>query len=108
MARQVRFSSNAREDVREIVAHIHHDSPENALRWRRNLYERLHVLRSSVVTFARAPEDEFARCEVRQFLFGKYRILYTIRDDVTVILTIRHCARLPMSGHEIDSIDRSE
>jgi hypothetical protein len=45
---------------------------------------------------------------VRQFLFGKYRILYTIRDELTLILTIRHAARLPMSGQEIDSIDRSE
>lgn len=72
------------------------------------LYQRLQILRTPVVTFARAPEDEFARCEVRQLLFGKYRILYTIRADTAYLLTIRHGARLPMSGEEIDSIDPSE
>lgn len=108
MGRQVRFSSTARQDVHDIVAYIHEDSPDNALRWRRKLYEKLHILRSTVVSFALAPEDEFARCEVRQFLFGKHRVLYTVRGDVTYILTIRHGARLPMSGNEIDTIDRSE
>ncbi|MCA9027029.1 MAG: type II toxin-antitoxin system RelE/ParE family toxin [Planctomycetaceae bacterium] len=105
MARSVRFSSTARQDVHDIVAYIHQDAPANALRWRRQLYEKLKILRSERVSFALAPENEFARCEVRQFLFGRYRVLYTIREQEVYILTVRHGSRLFMTEEEIDRID---
>jgi len=66
---------------------------------------KLKILRSDKVSFALAPENEFARCEVRQFLFGKFRILYTVRDAGVFVLTVRHGSRLFMTGEEIDRID---
>ncbi|MCA9074608.1 MAG: type II toxin-antitoxin system RelE/ParE family toxin [Planctomycetaceae bacterium] len=105
MARSVRFSSTARQDVHDIVAYIHEDSPANALQWRQRLYEKLKILRSERVSFALAPENEFARCEVRQFLFGRYRVLYTTREEEVFILTVRHGSRIFMSGEEIDRVD---
>ncbi|MEZ6145171.1 MAG: type II toxin-antitoxin system RelE/ParE family toxin [Planctomycetaceae bacterium] len=87
------------------MAYIHQDAPANALRWRRQLYEKLKILRSERVSFALAPENEFARCEVRQFLFGRYRVLYTIREQEVYILTVRHGSRLFMTEEEIDRID---
>jgi toxin ParE1/3/4 len=40
-----------------------------------------------------APESEVAATEVRQMLFGVYRVLYEIENDVVNVLTVRHGAR---------------
>ena len=37
--------------------------------------------------------------------FGKYRILYTVRERTVLVVTIRHGARLFLSGEEVDAID---
>ena len=79
-------------------------APENAWRWRRRLEQRLQVLITSPEAFGFAPEDTEAKAEIRQVLFGKYRILYTVRRQTVFILTVRHGARLFLSGGEIDAM----
>jgi len=108
MAFTIRFSERARQDVHDIVEYIQQDSPLNATRWRRGLYGKLAVLRSMATSFAFAPENEYARCEVRQLLYGRYRVLYTVREQTAFILTIRHGARQFMSGGEVTEIDESQ
>ena len=108
MAFTIEFSERARRDLHEIVQYIHRDSPAAATRWRRKLLKRLSVLESMAPSFGLAPENEFTRCEVRQLLFGRYRILYTVRHDVAFILTIRHGAREFASADELDASDTRE
>ena len=52
-----------------------------------------------------APENDYASCEVRQMLFGQYRVLFTIREQIVFLLTIRHGARKLIAGDEIDAIE---
>lgn len=51
-----------------------------------------------------APENRDSREEVRQYLFGRYRVLYTIRERTVFILTIRHGTRRFLPGADIDAI----
>jgi plasmid stabilization system protein ParE len=43
-----------------------------------------------------APENEDHTQEIRQLIFGRYRVLFTIQPGRVVILHVRHCARLPL------------
>jgi hypothetical protein len=50
---------------------------------------------------ALAPENEDFPFEVRQLLYGsghhRYRILFTVEDDVVSVLHIRHGRRTPLT-----------
>jgi plasmid stabilization system protein ParE len=43
-----------------------------------------------------APENEEHANEIRQLVYGRYRILFTIQPGRVVILHVRHGARLPL------------
>lgn len=105
MAYRVELSSRAQRDIELAFEYIHSRAPLNAVRWREALRERLRSLDAAPERCGFAPENEVARADVRQLLFGKYRILYTVRERTVFIITIRHGARLFLSGEEIDAID---
>ena len=107
MAYTIRLSERAYADIATIVAYIQGDSPQNASRWRTGLLERIASLDFSPRGGALAPEDEYTPFEVRQALFGRYRILFTIKDDerTVYVLTVRHGARQFMSGEELAEIE---
>lgn len=102
---KVDLSNRAKRDIEEAFTYIQADSPGNAVRWRRRLEEKLRLLKAMPETFGFAPENQDAECEVRQLLFGWYRILYTLRPNRVFILAIRHGARQFLSGKEINSIE---
>lgn len=104
MAYTVEFSDRAERDIDEIVVYIQADSPVHATRWRKRLQDKLLALTTMPESGGFAPENIDARCEVRQLLYGRYRVLYTIHDEVVYLLTIRHGARQSLTGDEIDSI----
>ncbi len=108
MAFTIEFSNRARNDIHDIVKYIQQDSPAAATKWRRKLHAKLRILRTTATSFGMAPENEFTRGDVRHLLFGQYRILYVVRDEMAFILTIRHGARQFMSGTDIDEVDRRQ
>ena len=103
---QVELSHRAACDIDEIFQFIAVDSdaPMNAVKWRRGLEEHLRRLTYLAGSLPFAEENRHAPCEVRQLLFGKFRILYTIDDDVAHVLTVRHGHRRPMSVAELNRI----
>ena len=76
----------------------------NAVRWRRGLQDQLRRLTYMATSFPLAEENRDAPCEVRQTLFGKYRILDSVQAEVAFVLTIRHGHRLPMSADELHRV----
>lgn len=61
-------------------------------------------LKQAVLSLARlpkghplAPDQEAFEVEVRQALYGKHRILYTISGRSVVVLMIRHTAQRPLA-----------
>jgi plasmid stabilization system protein ParE len=105
MALKIELSSRAKRDIEDAFEYIRADSPGNAVRWRRRLEEKLKRLARMPEAFGFAPENHDAQSDVRQLLFGRYRILYTLRRDHVFVLTVRHGARLFLTGEEIDSIE---
>ena len=65
---------------------------------------RNRVLQRSPEAFGFAPENDATNAEVRQLLYGTYRVLYTVRGQSVFILAVRHGARLFLRGEEIDCI----
>jgi plasmid stabilization system protein ParE len=105
MAHRVELSQRAQRDIEEAFAYIHADSPTNAVRWRGGLEQKIEHLEKTPEAFGFAPENQTARADVRQHLFGRYRILYTVREQTVFILTIRHGARRFLTGRELDTIE---
>ena len=56
-----------------------------------------------------AIENEVFLEEVRQLLYGKsrnrYRVLFTIREDIVYILFVRHTSQALLTGDEIGDED---
>ncbi len=105
MAYTVEFSARARQDIDAIVAYIQADSPVNATRWRQRLELKMSALRMMPEACGAAPESDRSRREVRQLLFGQYRVLFTIEDGTVFVLTIRHGARRFLAEDELESIE---
>lgn len=84
--------------------HIHSDAPSNAVGWRRGLESKFDILSRTPTIFGFAPENRDSAKEIRQLIYGRYRILYTVQADVVFILSIRHGARQFLKRDEIDEI----
>ncbi len=74
-------------------------------RWRQRLHEKLRPLITMPSACGLAPEDEFSDREIRQLLVGSYRLLFTVRTDRVLVLTVRHGARRLMARDEIGAIE---
>jgi plasmid stabilization system protein ParE len=106
MTYPIEISHRAARDIEEAFDYIRSRAPLNALRWRAGLERRLRVLETSPQAFGFAPENDDAKGDVRQMLYGRYRILYTIRAETVFVLTVRHGARLFLTGEEIGAEKR--
>src|SRR4051794_19801273 len=100
MAFTVEFSFRARRDVDEIAAYIAAGSPMHSARWRQRLQLKLRSLMAMPPAGGLAPEDELSGAEIRQFLYGSYRFLSTVREKKVFILTVRHGARRFLTAEE--------
>ena len=105
MAYTIEFSLRARDDVERISAHIQEDSPVYATRWRETLRRKLTGLQTWPDACGVAPENGRIDGEIRQWLHGRYRILFTTRESIVFILTIRHGARRFLSDQELNEIE---
>jgi plasmid stabilization system protein ParE len=105
MAYRVEISRRAERDIEEAFGYISSRAPMNAVRWREGLQRRLRALQTSPEGFGFAPENDVAKADVRQLLYGRYRILYTVRGTTVFVITFRHGARLFLTGEDIDAID---
>lgn len=87
------LQERAKRDIREAAQWIGQYSPEGAALWHFEIEEKILSLENSPLRCPLAPENEFFKEEIRQLLFGNYRILFTVKDEEVHILHIRHRAR---------------
>jgi plasmid stabilization system protein ParE len=99
---RVEVTQSAERDAHEAYAWIAADSPANALRWFDSLFEALQSLESFPTRCAVAPESEAVGEEIRQLLFGNYRVLFLVRKQTVFVLHVRHGSRQTMIAEEID------
>jgi plasmid stabilization system protein ParE len=92
MAGSIRWSPRAVSQLEEICEHIGKDSEH---------YARLFAKRvmNIVKTLPRFPNSgrvvpAYGRVDLREKLYGNYRIVYRLKDDTIEIVVITHGARL--------------
>ena len=86
------WTKMAQEDLRSIKEHISRDAPATAVAYIRKL--KAAVGRLEEMPYSGQVVPELKREEIREVLLGNYRLIYRIRDQQVVILTVYHGARL--------------
>jgi plasmid stabilization system protein ParE len=82
------WSPLAVERTSEIAEYITIDNPSAAIAWVEKVFEKVDLLKLSPEMGREVPE--ISRKEIREILFGNYRIIYRIEKSKISILTIRH------------------
>lgn len=67
--------------------------PDTAARWFEGLVSKVNSLSTMPERCALAPESAAFHQEIRQLLYGRYRILFTIKGDTVYVIHIRHSAQ---------------
>lgn len=85
--------------LNEISDFISEDSPEAARRWIDDLFQKVERIEKFPQSGRLVPE--IGRKDIREILFGNYRIIYRIMPTEIDILTIRHSKqRLPKNDFQ--------
>jgi len=82
------WSPLAIDRVTEIAEYIAFDNLLAAQNWIEQVFERVNILKSSPKMGRTVPEIE--RDEIREILYGNYRIIYHYSVQKISILTVRH------------------
>ena len=82
------WSPLAVERTSEIAEYITIDNPSAAIAWVEKVFEKVDLLKLSPKMGREVPE--ISRKEIREIIFGNYRIIYRIEKKKISILTIRH------------------
>jgi plasmid stabilization system protein ParE len=85
------WSPLAIERLTEAAAFIAHNDRDAAERWISKAFERARQLAQSPESGRIVPE--LGRQDVREIIYGAYRIIYRRSADAIIILTVRHGRR---------------
>jgi len=88
---RVVWSPLAVERAAEAASYIAKDNPSAARRWVDGLFEATETLGRLPERGRRVPE--LRRPDVRELLWGNYRIVYRVETRRVAILTVRHLRR---------------
>lgn len=106
MKYQVDLTARAERDRDEAFAwYQQHYSPSFAARWYDGLTRVINSLSREPLRCGMARENDKFPFEVRELLFGsrrrKHRILFTLHDDLVLVLHIRHSARQDLTEDDL-------
>lgn len=97
---RIEVTARARDDADEaftwLAAKV---SPTFAVSWYQGLFEQIETLAKLPTRCPVAAESVKFADEVRELIYGKrrhkhkYRILFSIYDDLVLILTVQHTSR---------------
>lgn len=87
------IEDQAYAEMEEAYQWMAQHSPETAMLWYFDITAKIESLEKFPLRCSLAPENQFFPQEIRQLLFGKYRILFTVRDEFVHVLHVRHEAR---------------
>jgi plasmid stabilization system protein ParE len=96
------WSPLALERVEDIARYIAEDNPDAALRWVDGLFAMVERLADFAKSGRMVPEVGSPR--IRELIFGTYRVIYSIKDQVD-ILTVRRSSQL-LRISEVDDDER--
>ena len=82
------WSPLAIDRTTEIAEHIAQDNPSAATKWVRTLFDKVQLLNASPKSGRIVPE--MLRDDIRELIYGNYRIIYRVGKSKISILTVRH------------------
>ncbi|HUG12120.1 MAG TPA: type II toxin-antitoxin system RelE/ParE family toxin [Opitutaceae bacterium] len=104
----VRIETRAARDIDEASGWIAARSPEAAERWFNAIEAEIHSLEYFPMRCPRAREDGLFPYELRQLVYGRrqgrYRVIFTIRNQTVHVLHIRHGALPTMTKTEMQDL----
>lgn len=86
------WSPLAIDRTTEIAAYIEQDNPTAATKWVERLFTKVHLLQSSPESGRHVPETH--REDIRELIYGNYRIIYRLGKDSIYVLTVRHSKQI--------------
>lgn len=89
---RVEPTDKALVDAGEAYFWISEQSEEAALRWYEGLMRAFRSLEKNPLRSPLAPESVFFEEEIRQLIYGKYQILFTVEGETVYVLRVRHSA----------------
>ena len=89
---KVTWAPLAIDRVAEIGSYIAEDNPLAAEKWIRRIFARVEQLADFPESGRHPPET--SRPEIRELLWGNYRILYRVDPHQVSILTVRHTKQI--------------
>jgi addiction module RelE/StbE family toxin len=82
--------------INEIADYIAEDSPDTARKWVDEIFTKVERIEEFPLSGRFVPEID--RKDIREILFGNYRIIYKIFANEIHLLTVRHLKqRLPIT-----------
>lgn len=94
MTHRVQTTESALADVVQIGNWIiSQGAPDAAGKWVSGLMATLRSLEVMPERCSVAPESSECEGEIRQLVFGDYRVLLTVRDECVFVLHVRHGRR---------------
>jgi plasmid stabilization system protein ParE len=104
---QVILTPTARQHALEITEWIADRSPANAARWYVGLESAVNSLDFMPSRRARALESDYLGEELRQYVYGSYRIIFRIEEEAAIVrvLYVRHAPRRAIGEPADDSDD---
>lgn len=92
---EVIVEESARADAEETVAYIAGFSADRADQWAIGLEDAIASLATMPARCPRARESATIGSDLRQLLYGSYRVVFRIEEDAGVVrvLYVRHAAR---------------
>lgn len=89
---KLRWSERSVNDLIAIHRYIARDNPQTAKKWVKKLRQRARSAADASLAGRIVPE--FNQQDMREVFLGNYRIVYRVRDDGILILTI-------FEGHQL-------
>ena len=94
---KVEWTQLAQDRVFDIAAYISQDSFNEAEKWIDRIFDYVKRLETFPESGRSIPELP-NRKEIREIIFGNYRIIYRIEKDTSYVLTVRNYKQiLPIS-----------
>ena len=95
MPYRIDIAPEAAEALEEIYLYIAQDSPDNAARWYFAIHDKIQTLKESPNRCPAAFESRFYGYEIRNLIFGSYRVLFRVQEQgqIIQILHVKHGAR---------------
>ena len=90
---KIEITTTAETEAEEAILRLKKYSPEAAKRFQEGLVKSIKSLQSNPFRCSLAAESDFFYEEIRQLIYGKYRILITIDRETVYILHIRHSSQ---------------